>query len=96
MKHLTEQINNIFEENNFNNEDIKNKILKFIEEFPQIIDEKNVEDDFIEGLENHIGRKLTYDEIEDLRSSGEIDDTIEAMCDEINNRILDYASENLI
>lgn len=96
MKHLTEQINNIFEENNFNDEDIKNKILKFIEEFPQIIDEKNVEDDFIEGLENHIGRKLTYDEIEDLHSSGEINDTIEAMCDEINNRILDYASENLI
>lgn len=96
MKHLTEQINNIFEENNFNNEDIKNKILKFIEEFPQIIDEKNVEDDFIEGLENHIGRKLTYDEIENLHSSGKIDDTIEAMYDEINNRILEYASENLI
>ena len=96
MKHLTEQINNIFEENNFNNEDLKNKILKFIEEFPQIIDEKNAEDDFIEGLENHIGRKLTDDELEDLYSSGEINDTIEAMCDEINNRILDYASKNLI
>lgn len=96
MKHLTEQINNIFEENNFNDKDLKNKILKFIEEFPQIIDEKNAEDDFIEGLENHIGRKLTDDELEDLYSSGEINDTIEAMCDEINNRILDYASKNLI
>ena len=96
MKHLTEQINNIFEENNFNDKDLKNKILKFIEEFPQIIDEKNAEDDFIEGLENHIGRKLTDDELENLYSSGEINDTIEAMCDEINNRILDYASKNLI
>ena len=96
MKHLTEQINNIFEENNFNDKDLKNKILKFIEEFPKIIDEKNAEDDFIEGLENHIGRKLTDDELEDLYSSGEINDTIEAMCDEINNRILDYASKNLI
>ena len=96
MKHLTEQINNIFEENNFNDENIKNKILKFIEEFPQIIDEKNAEDDFIEGLENHIGRKLTDNELEDLYSSGEINDTIEAMCDEINNRILYYASKNLI
>ena len=96
MKHLTEQINNIFEENNFNDKDLKNKILKFIEEFPQIIDEKNAEDDFIEGLENHIGRKLTDNELEDLYSSGEINDTIEAMCDEINNRILYYASKNLI
>ena len=96
MKHLTKQINNIFEENNFNNEDLKNKILKFIEEFPQIIDEKNVENDFIEGLENHIGRNLTDDELEDLYSSGEINDTVESMCDEINNRILDYASKNLI
>ena len=93
MKHLTEQINNIFEENNFNDENIKNKILKFIEEFPQIINESNLYDDFCEGLEERLERKLTEDELNEISSSGVIDELEDEMLGVIADKIIEYSED---
>ena len=53
--------------------DIKQILNEYFEDFPKIIIEKNLIEDFIEGLENLLNRELTSEEIEQLEASDFID-----------------------
>lgn len=54
-------------------QDVKQIMNEYFEDFPKIIIENNLQEDFIEGLENLLNRKLTSEEIEELEDSKFID-----------------------
>ena len=54
-------------------QDVKQIMNEYFEDFPKIIVEKNLQEDFIEGLENLLNRELTSEEIEELEDSNFID-----------------------
>ena len=54
-------------------QDVEIIINEYFEDFPKIIVEKNLQEDFIEGLENLLNRELTSEEIEELEASDFID-----------------------
>ena len=53
--------------------DIKQILNEYFEDFPKIIIESNLQEDFIEGLEHLLNRELTSEEIEQLEASDFID-----------------------
>lgn len=54
-------------------QDVKQIMNEYFEDFPKIIIENNLQEDFIEGLKNLLNRKLTSEEIEELEDSKFID-----------------------
>ena len=70
-------------------------IEKYFEGFTKIIIEKNLQQDFIEGLENLLNRELTSEEIEELEASDFIDnvclnDMFQAKSDSISSYYQQY------
>ena len=59
-------------------QNIKQILNEYFEDFSKIIIEKNLKEDFIEGLESLLGREITSEEIKELEAS-----------DFINNECLD-------
>ena len=59
-----------------------------------IINESNLSNDFCEGLEERLKRKLTEDELDEISDSGVIDELEDEMLGVINDKIIEY-SENM-
>ena len=69
--------------------------VEYFEDFKKIIVEKNLQEDFIEGLENLLNRELTSEEIEELEDSDFIDnvclnDMFQAESDSISSYYQQY------
>ena len=76
-------------------QDVKQIMNEYFEDFPKIIVEKNLQEDFIEGLENLLNRELTSEEIEELEDSDFIDnvclnDMFQAESDSISSYYQQY------
>ena len=63
-------------------------------EYLQIINEKNLQDDFIEGVETLLKRELTVEEIENFDNSHTIEYCTNEMLQLENNLIVDYYKIN--
>ena len=74
---------------------VKQILNEYFEDFKKIIVEKNLQEDFIEGLENLLNRELTSEEIEELEASDFIDnvclnDMFQAESDSISSYYQQY------
>ena len=75
--------------------DIKQILNEYFEDFPKIIIESNLQEDFIDGLEHLLNRELTSEEIEELEASDFIDnvclnDMFQAESDSISSYYQQY------
>ena len=77
-----------------NNENSIEVVYDFINNYPVIINESNLSDDFCEGLEERLKRKLTEDELDEISGSGVIDELEDEMFGVISDKIIEY-SENM-
>ena len=73
---------------------IDNEIINFIKNYPVIINESNLNNDFIEAIETILKRSLTEDELEKISDDGCIEEIIENMLDEIGNYAHHYINQN--
>ena len=69
-------------------------IEKYFEGFEKIIIEKNLQDDFIDGVENLLDRELEVKEIEKLANSGILDECLDQMLEKESEIIGDYYRAN--
>lgn len=75
--------------------DIKQILNEYFEDFPKIIIESNLQEDFMDGLEHLLNRELTSEEIEELEASDFIDnvclnDMFQAESDSISSYYQQY------
>ena len=75
-------------------QDVKQIIEKYFEGFRKIIVEKNLQEDFIEGLVNLLNREMTSEEIEKLANSGILDECLDQMFEKESEIIIDYCGAN--
>ena len=73
---------------------IDNEIINFIKNYPVIISESNLSNDFVEAVETILKRSLTEDELEKISDDGCIEEIIENMLDEIGNYAHHYINQN--
>ena len=76
-----------------NNENSIEVVYNFIKNYPTIINESNLSDDFCEGLEERLKRKLTEDELDEISGSGVIDELEDEMLGLINDKIIEYSED---
>ena len=76
-----------------NNENSIEVVYDFIKNYPVIINESNLSDDFCEGLEERLKRKLTEDELNKISSSGVIDELLDEMLQKIADKIIEYSED---
>ena len=76
-----------------NNENSIEVVYNFIKNYPVIINESNLSDDFCEGLEERLKRKLTEDELNKISSSGVIDELLDEMLQKIADKIIEYSED---
>ena len=74
---------------------VKQILNEYFEDFPKIIIEKNLQEDFIEGLVNLLNREMTSEEVEQLEASDFIDnaclsDMFQAESDSISSYYQQY------
>ena len=84
VKDLLEKLKS---ENNENSIDV---VYDFIKNYPVIVNESNLSDDFCEGLEERLKRKLTEDELDEISGSGVIDELLDEMLQKIADKIIEY------
>ena len=70
------------------------EIIDFIKNYPVIVNESNLSDDFIEAIETILKRSLTEDELEKISDDGCIDQVLENMLDEIGSYAHHYVNQN--
>ena len=70
-----------------------NEIVNFIKNYPTIINESNLSNDFCEGLEERLKRSLTEDELDEISSSGVIDELEDEMLGVIADKIIEYSED---
>ena len=68
-------------------------VYDFIKNYPVIVNESNLSDDFCEGLEERLKRKLTEDELDEISDSGVIDELLEEMLQKIADKIIEYSED---
>ena len=73
---------------------IDNEIINFIKNYPVIINESNLSNDFIEAIETILKRSLTEDELEKISHYGCIEEILENMLDEIGSYAHHYINQN--
>ena len=73
---------------------IDNEIINFIKNYPAIINESNLRNDFIETVETILKRSLTEDELEKISDYGCIEEILENMLDEIGSYAHHYINQN--
>ena len=73
---------------------VDNEIINFIKNYPVIINESNLSNDFIEAIETILKRSLTEDELEKISDDGCVEEIIENMLDEIGNYAHHYINQN--
>ena len=73
---------------------IDNEIVNFIKNYPVIINESNLSNDFIEAIETILKRSLTEDELEKISDDECNEEIIENMLNEIGSYAHHYISQN--
>ena len=71
-----------------------NEIINFIKNYPVIINESNLGNDFIDAVETILKRSLTEDELEKISDDGCVEEIIENMLDEIGSYAHHYINQN--
>ena len=89
MDILADKVQYLFENRASNDE-----IIDFIKNYPVIISESNLSNDFIEAIETILKRSLTEDELEKISDDGCIEEIIENMLDEIGSYAHHYINQN--
>ena len=89
MDILADKVEHLFDRGASNNE-----IINFIKNYPVIISESNLRNDFIEAVETILKRSLTEDELEKISDYGCIEEIIENMFDEIESYVHHYINQN--
>ena len=70
------------------------EIIDFIKNYPVIISESNLSNDFVEAVETILKRSLTEDELEKISDYGCIEEILENMLDEIGSYAHHYVNQN--
>ena len=78
----------------FENRASNDEIVNFIKNYPVIINESNLSNNFIEAVETILKRSLTEDELEKISDDGCIDQILDNMFDEIGSYAHHYISQN--
>ena len=91
VKDLLEKLR--FENNGELNVNSIDVVYDFIKNYPTIINESNLSDDFREGLEERLKRKLTKDELDEIYYSGVIDELLDEMLQKIADKIIEYSED---
>ena len=91
VKDLLEKLR--FENNGELNGNSIDVVYDFIKNYPTIINESNLSDDFCEGLEERLKRKLTEDELDEISDSGVIDELEDEMLGVIADKIIEYSED---
>ena len=91
VKDLLEKLR--FENNGELNGNSIDVVYDFIKNYPTIINESNLSDDFREGLEERLKRKLTKDELDEIYYSGVIDELLDEMLQKIADKIIEYSED---
>ena len=73
---------------------INNEIIDFIKNYPVIISESNLSNDFIEAVETILKRSLTEDELEKISDDGCVEEIVENMLNEIGSYAHHYINQN--
>ena len=89
MDILADKVQYLFENRASNDE-----IIDFIKNYPVIISESNLSNDFIEAVETILKRSLTEDELEKISDYGCIEEILENMLDEIGSYAHHYVNQN--
>ena len=71
-----------------------NEIINFIKNYPVIINESNLGNDFIDAIETILKRSLTEDEMEKISDDGCVEEIIENMLDEVGSYAHHYINQN--
>ena len=91
MDILADKVQYLFENRASNDE-----IIDFIKNYPVIINESNLNNDFIEAIETILKRSLTEDELEKISHYGCIEEILENMLDEIGSYAHHYVNQNCL
>ena len=78
----------------FENRASNYEIVNFIKNYPVIINESNLSNNFIEAVETILKRSLTEDELEKISDDGCIDQILDNMFDEIESYGHHYVNQN--
>ena len=78
----------------FDNRVSSDEIINFIKNYPVIINESNLGNDFIDAIETILKRSLTEDELEKISDDGCVEEIIENMLDEIGSYAHHYINQN--
>ncbi len=89
MDILADKVQYLFENRASNDE-----IVNFIKNYPVIISESNLSNDFVEAVETILKRSLTEDELEKISDYGCIEEILENMLDEIGSYAHHYINQN--
>ena len=89
MDILADKVQYLFENRASNDE-----IIDFIKNYPVIINESNLSNDFIDAIETILKRSLTEDELEKISDDGCIEEILENMLDEIGSYAHHYINQN--
>ena len=89
MDILADKVQYLFENRASNDE-----IIDLIKNYPVIINESNLSNDFIEAIETILKRSLTEDELEKISDDGCVEEIIENMLDEIGSYAHHYINQN--
>ena len=91
MDILADKVQYLFENRASNDE-----IIDFIKNYPVIISESNLSNDFVEAVETILKRSLTEDELEKISDNGCIEEILENMLDEIGSYAHHYVNQNCL
>ena len=89
MDTLADKVQYLFDTGVSNDE-----IVNFIKNYPVIINESNLSNDFIEAIESILKRSLTEDELEKISDDECSEEIIENMLNEIGSYAHHYISQN--
>ena len=89
MDILADKVQYLFENRASNDE-----IIDFIKNYPVIISESNLSNDFVEAVETILKRSLTEDELEKISDYGCVEEILENMLDEIGSYAHHYVNQN--
>lgn len=91
---LADDVKELFEKlKSENNENSIEVVYNFIKNYPVIVNESNLSNDFCEGLEERLKRKLTEDELDEISESGVIDELLDEMLQKIADKIIEYSED---
>ena len=89
MDILADKVQYLFETGASNDE-----IIDFIKNYPVIINESNLSNDFVKAVETILKRSLTEDELEKISDDECIDQILDNMLNEIGSYAHHYISQN--